>query len=147
MLLDIDGVISPLGGAGKHDDYLVYSIDWATWRIPNIVVNFLKEISNKVEFVGSSTWERDASGLFRDMGLKVSLYVSFEESEDPAWQKSTGLKRFVNAYPERKMIILDDQFPQDFIDFAARTKHATIVPIDGVLGLTEANMAQIRELL
>src|SRR4051812_8368919 len=114
LLLDIDGVLSPLGKIDT-DECIIQGNGWTTWYIPYDTVALLHRLKDKVTFVCSSTWERDAASLFRTIFIPVEDYVIFPPTMPEEWSKGRGYQDYIADAPQ-PLVILDDEFTEDFIE-------------------------------
>ena len=146
LLLDIDGVISPLGQVDLEKS-LVFNNGWATFRVPHHFIFFLKALEDRVDFICSSTWEDDAAPLFQAMGIDVKSYIYFESYSGYQWHKTAGLKAFIAENEGRDFIILDDEFDEEFLAWASSTPNVHALQIDGDLGLSRKNCLAIANIL
>ena len=143
IVLDIDGVLSPLGTI-DHDDYLICQTGWASWRVPFETVVFLHELLPQVEYVWGSMWMADAYKLSRSMTLPVHSHIEFGNTSPDVWQKSVGYKSFANAGSPRPILFIDDEFTEKEWDWASQTPNVHLYSPDPLKGLVQADYDAIR---
>ena len=76
ILLDIDGVLSPLGRL--NDEYVIIDLDgWSTIAIPHNNIEFIKTVNEKVKIVWSSSWEHISNNVCDKIDLPHFSFLQF----------------------------------------------------------------------
>ncbi|HUY23726.1 MAG TPA: HAD domain-containing protein [Candidatus Saccharimonadales bacterium] len=113
LILDVDGVISPIAGAhmGPLPD------TWSEWRrapsirmpvyfAPHMVLHLT---SLPVERIWCSTWEKevDEFGLSNDLGWAGQPFLRLPAPSRP-WNKLVAVREHLSSQPDRPFVWVDD---------------------------------------
>lgn len=137
ILLDIDGVISPMGGVEglKRRSRQVH---YSNFAVTDEVARFFSHLShNSIDVIWASTWEEESLVLGQELDIRDAGYLELGGLHKPGtWLKENAVKRFISKNKQRKIIWLDDETP-DFLINWAQENHSDILveriePMKGV---------------
>ncbi len=140
ILLDIDGVLSPLGAI----DGLVTKInmDWAYLSIPDSLLSLLIKIS-KHDVRWISTWGDLSNKINKKIEINVFPIVDIENNKSILWLKDVELIKFCKRNKRKDILIIDDEVHPDSELFNLR--NVTIVKPNYLTGINTKEEADIRK--
>ena len=141
ILLDIDGVISPLGQVYNP---IVIQHPYGSWAIPEHILWLFKNYEN-YEIIWASTWEEDSNLINRDLGIKDFNFINFTENSN-IWFRFESIKNLVSKQTNRTVILIDDEIPKKVSDWCAKNSINCIKP-DSVEGLTANDLKTIDKII
>lgn len=143
ILLDIDGVMNPLGLLNPQKSGLEpLRHHWGTWYINPAWKSLLASLSKLDKPIWVSTWEDESNVILQHYGLPTWDYISLEpplplmKTETiklPAVEAWTAR----NLHPNEPVIWIDDELEQDAFDWAENRKNTMLVKTDPEVGLTK----------
>lgn len=143
LLLDIDGVISPLGRI-HNDDYVIVNNDYSTWNIPFNAVNLIRNsLDDGHNIIWASAWESVSNHINKELNLDSFDYLTFD-NDDALWFKFTSIKNFVKTIPQNIHIVwVDDEIPPEVFEWADNQPNITCIIPNGLTGLSELDIESI----
>lgn len=144
ILLDIDGVIAPL--YSTDEEFHLIDIQWTRFTIPIKIAEFIKDISNSVNIIWSSSWEKDSCVVSEELNFNIDNYISFPESSGNDWFKINELKKFIEDNNNKQIMIIDDELCEFSSEFNLYDNLTIVCPDDRV-GLSLKNMKEIEQWL
>lgn len=142
ILLDIDGVISPLGQV--YNPILIQH-PYGTWAIPEHIILWLFKNYENYEIVWASTWEEESNFINRDLGIKDFNFIEFTENNS-IWFKFDSIKNFVSGQKNRTIILIDDETPTKTSDWCSNNLINCIKP-NSIEGLTVNDLKTINKII
>ena len=144
ILLDIDGVLSPLSLV--RDECYIVNLPWTTLVIPTRICDFIHEIEDKTDILWASSWEDASLQVSRDLKLNVNRYIKFNNliSVKDEWFKISGIKKFCNENKRRKILLIDDEVESTYYELN-QIKNLSTIRINPLSGITNEDMKSIRE--
>lgn len=142
ILLDIDGVISPLGQVYNP---IVIQHPYGSWAIPEHIILWLFKNYENYEIIWASTWEEDSNLINRDLGIKDFNFINFTENSN-IWFKFESIKNLVSKQTNRTVILIDDEIPKKVSDWCAKNLINCVKP-DSVEGLTTNDLKTIDKII
>lgn len=141
VLLDIDGVLHPLGRVAEPGRIVNFQ-GWQSTYIPerlDSIVHYM--LTRRTKWI--STWENISNEISKSYNLPSLEYLVLGAyKENASWLKESAILDYVNSKKFTKFLIIDDELPED----SALRSHGRvkiIVP-DGLLGLSEDEIALIK---
>lgn len=134
ILLDIDGVLSPLTIVDEKtftvkigDDHII--------EIPERLINFIKEIK-KHTVIWESTWGKYSNDLFKLLNLSDSKYLTYPHTNfnNGIWLKEPAVSYFAKTHPDDSILLLDDDVPSN--SKLNDLSNLTILVTNSKLGIT-----------
>lgn len=146
ILMDIDGVLAPLGAIDR--DRALTIIDFHGWErlaFPDDLLNFLSDLQkdNRITITWSSTWEDFSNLVFDHTKDFFSPYLTFDSSKNDLWLKEWDLLNYINDRPKTKFLIIDDEIPDE--SKLPHLKNVDVIKTDPVNGLSKENIHFIEE--
>jgi hypothetical protein len=143
LLLDVDGVLNPIGGGPPpgytRDDSNGFRVTWsARHRM------WLRELAKYYEMVWATTWEHKANEAFAPLlGLPQLDVIEFTSKRQGETWKLTDVKDFVG---DRPCSWIDDDLYNDAHAWADNRGIPTLLirPMSSV-GLTQAHVSDLEE--
>lgn len=146
LLLDIDGVMSPLNSIA-YDEYIIVPNDYSTWTIPFTNYNVLMDVfesGNKV--VWASAWEEVSNNINHSLKLPKFDYIKFTDTSSYDWFKFFNVKEFVeNVDKNVEVLWVDDEIPEDVFDWIEQHENLSYIKPDSGEGLNEDERIKILE--
>jgi HAD domain in Swiss Army Knife RNA repair proteins len=144
LLLDVDGVICPVGLDQKQRRPKVFiQAGSEVIGFPEWMPRMLRDLRSTFELVWATAWNREANELLAPLlGLPPLAVVEFDETAGPgeSW-KLSGIQRFVG---NRAFAWIDDDIGHDAIAWAkARRAPTLLVETQIDRGLDEVAMEQL----
>lgn len=127
ILLDIDGVISPMGGV-EGLKRKSRQVQFSNFAVTDRVERFFSRLSHdNVDVIWASTWEEESLVLGQELGIRDSGYLELGGMhEQGTWFKENAVKNFISKNGHRKIVWLDDEIPDDLIKWA-KENHSSIL--------------------
>lgn len=145
ILLDIDGVIAPLGRIEK-DDYSIIDLDgWSTIAVPNENLIFIKDLKKLIEIIWSSSWEKTSNKICEKANLENFNYLKFPNTQQDYWNKLPVIIEFINNNVSKEILLLDDEIDSYSYNLINQYENVSIINIEPIQGLTEANKKKVFE--
>lgn len=142
ILLDIDGVLAPLGRV--NEEFTVVNLDgWSIVAIPNNNIDFIKNISRLVEIVWSSSWENTSNNICDKANLANFSFLQFHNTQQNHWNKLSALVEFIEKNYDVDILILDDDIDLRSRQILNKYDNVSIVDIEPVYGLTIKDKADV----
>lgn len=142
VLLDIDGVIHPLGSVSEPGRLIDFQ-GWQSTYIPerlDSIVHYM--LTRRTKWI--STWEEISNEVSKSYNLpSLEHIVLGAYKEHASWLKESALLDYVNSKKFTKFLIIDDELPSD----SALRSHGRVeffVP-DGLRGLSEEEITLIKK--
>lgn len=143
LLLDVDGVLNPLGGKQPqgfdHYDFLGYDVYLSQQH-----GKWLNDLTDFCDLTWATTWEDDANHLIGPaIGLPKLPVIHFEHA---SLQDMTYKLKDVSKYvgEDRAVIWLDDDLFTDAFQWAKKRPGATLlIRQNPKVGLTEESIAGV----
>jgi len=139
LLLDVDGVVCPLGDAAP--DQVPIASTYVSLSHHRLLPNWLAELTHVFELVWATTWEHDANELLAPLlGLPDLPVISFAGTVVGPGEtvKLPAIRRFVG---DRSFAWVDDRLGIDATAWAAHRRPATLLrDIDPALGLAREDI-------
>lgn len=149
ILLDIDGVISPMGavdGLKRRSRQVAYS----NFAVTDEVASFFAELSHDgVDIIWASTWEDECVVLGDELGIRNSGYIAFGGMHrGNNWFKENAAKKFITDNKHRKIAWLDDETPDHLISWA-KSSHSDIFAeqVEPMKGVNSDLMTRLEDFL
>jgi len=141
LLIDVDGVLCPLGSRGGEP---LLDVPGSYARYAEATPGRLQRLSASFELVWATAWEDDANDVLAPLfGLPPLRVVRFDEDEadiGDSW-KLPAIARFVR---DRPCAWIDDDIGIDSETWAARRKVPTLfLEIAGDCGLAQADVERL----
>lgn len=145
VLLDIDGVLNPLGKSAPPG-FRTYFLDGFEVALSDRHGAWLQSLVGKAELVWASTWEYTANeSVGKMLGLPPLPAVAFGKGRDGDTWKMAAVSEWVG---DRPFVWIEDDLFLDAYDWAKeRAARSLLVKPSGHVGLTEAAIEQIDEFL
>lgn len=149
LLLDIDGVLSPLGATHGLTSY-GRSVQRAQWRVRDQVAEELRALNQVCAIVWASGWEEESFVLGSELGLRADGFLDSEASfaGRSLWFKEDAVLDYLRENTHRKIIYAEDEIPTGFADICRRVHSDILVlDVDGQVGLASEDFSTIRKFL
>jgi hypothetical protein len=144
LLLDVDGVVCPLGEAAN--DQIAIAGTYVSLSHHRLLPVWLAELANAFELVWATTWEDDANAILSPLlGLPDLPVIGFRGTIVGPGEtvKLPPVRRFVG---DRAFAWVDDRLGVDAIAWAAHRPVATFLrDIDPATGLTRRDIDALLE--
>lgn len=141
ILMDIDGVLSPLSRV--DEPYSLIKIPWATFAIPDYILDYLKTNLMKLRgFTWSSSWENSSNAINEYLGVPNSPFIHFpNDKEETLWFKDKYLVDFCLKNCKQEILIVDDSIPK--VSKLRSISNVTLISPDPLYGLSEDDFNRI----
>lgn len=148
LLLDIDGVVSPLYNF-KGDDYILVPVGYATWKIPFKTVNMILDVAeSENKIVWESTWEDVSNRINQSLDIEDFQYLEYSNNNSDIWFKFDSVKKFLKTCPKGCQIVwVDDEIPEEIVEWSHGQSGLVCVVPDGREGLTDNEIEFIKNIL
>jgi len=149
ILIDIDGVLSPLGSTTK--DAFKIQTEWCTWSINGYIAGWLYFLSKlPVNLISISAHEDNIKDLTDYFELPELDYLIFEDNNS-VWAKKDSIEAAIKSIRDikgnsHKIVLIDDEIPVSFQIELQSLGVTTLVP-DSRYGLLEKDIKTINSLL
>lgn len=146
ILLDIDGVLSPLGRL--NDEYVIIDLDgWSTIAIPHNNIEFIKTVNEKVKIVWSSSWEDISNNVCDKIDLPHFSFLQFYNTQQKHWNKLPSIVKFIEQNCDADILIIDDEVDTNAKEVLNKYKNITIIDIEPICGLSKIDKDRILDWL
>ena len=115
LLLDVDGVICPIGSSLKAEKVIRVKSGWNSGYIKNGVVHWLKEISDKYQVIWFTSWLEDANKINELINIKKFRVIDVLNNQNNTriWNKWGVLEALCNKNIDYQFIVIDDEAPEE----------------------------------
>lgn len=146
VILDIDGVISPMYTPFKDGDFVIRN-SYCTWILPVENVEWFKELDDYTDLRWGSSWEDESNLIAREFLNRDLPYLDFHSMDSTSeWTKIKTMLDFVMNNPHRQIIIVDDEMTlRDKSRLEAIGAHCYIP--DTRIALTEIDRVNIMRMI
>lgn len=144
LLLDVDGVLRPLGGSNATAELVIDGPDLEIIFFDPELPGRLERLSDHFELTWATMWERDANKhLAPALGLPPLRWVAFDDEDGSPGvsAKLPAVRRFV---AERPFAWIDDDLGNDVIKWCSeRSIRSLALEIDPTTGLCDSHVEEL----
>lgn len=144
VLMDIDGVLAPLGAVAG--DPLVVRSTWVTWVIKRSIADWFCGLTDKVDVMWASTWQDEVAPLNEALGIKLP-FLEFDRDDGTEWFKTSRIRQFLEENDYETIVWVDDEHDAASQSLTEEFAELEVVTPDPAKGLNLHNVLQIHELL
>jgi hypothetical protein len=153
LLLDVDGVICPMGRPPEHEELLTIKAGWNRGYIRKDVASWLEAVARDYNIRWFTSWLGEANGI--NVMLKISSFpvvdVNAFNFNSELWQKWGAIKQFCKENRDVGIVVVDDDVPEDekIREFNEEkpSNLRLFKPKDPMVGLSGAEMKQISKMM
>lgn len=142
ILLDIDGVLGPIGSSVGPDAIWV-SGGWNSTLIGEHVPGLLRCLSQLGELVWYTSWQEEAHALEAPLGLPELDVVPMGNGDGAPYAKLDGLEGWERRQSFDRIVVLDDEIPAD----AIIPNGVAVIPVDPAEGLRFGHLDRVAQAL
>lgn len=148
IIMDIDGVLAPMGMVPDRDLPLDVDHDWGAWVVRERDALLLGQLVSgawgPVNFIWGSSWEGDSNLLADGLGLGPFPHVPHGDADQGphAWRKAAPFLEFIGQ-TQGPVLWVDDELDTPTIALAEADHRIRCLVPDGHLGLTPENWDEI----
>jgi hypothetical protein len=141
LLLDVDGVLNPLG-VGEAPGFVPYHLGGMRVLLSPEHGRWLSTLGDLYDLTWATSWERDADLIAEQIGLPMGLPVIVFTDQSEWTVKLPDVSRYVG---DRALAWVDDQIGPDVLAWAAtRLAPTLLVETDSRVGLTLEHVERLR---
>lgn len=147
LLLDIDGVISPLGKLAEDESYVKITGGWNKAYLRIGVIEWIKLAQEKYELVWGSSWGNESRFITDSLNLTQAPYIQVINGKcNYNWNKLDAIEQFCEQNPDKKIICVDDAATAKSLEGFKIPENITfIVPKNPLQGLSDDEMKMLLE--
>lgn len=135
ILMDIDGVLSPLGRV--NGKFATVNLDgWSTVAIPADNSELLKTISKLVKVVWSSSWEFISNNICNTFGIDSFEYIEIGNNNYSDWNKLPAIIKFIENNQHEQILLIDDEVDSVSQSILSKFNNLTIINTNPITGLS-----------
>ena len=145
LLLDIDGVICPLGLLLKSENYIKVSGGWNKGYIREKVVEWIRDIQQEFDVIWCSSWESETENITEKLGIKPFPYLGVNSGRHSYhWYKLDEIEKNCVENPKREIICVDDAVDeQALLNFEIPENLKFFKPANPLTGLSNTEMTDL----
>lgn len=144
LLLDVDGVLRPLGGSNATAELVIDGPDFEVINFDPELPARLGRLADRFELTWATMWERDANRhLAPALGLPPLKWVAFDDEEGSPGvsAKLPAVQRFV---ADRAFAWADDDLGNDVVKWCSeRSIPSLALEIDPTTGLCDSHVEEL----
>lgn len=148
LLLDIDGVLSPLG-APRTDDFHTIESAYGNWWTTEHHLSFLySAIQSPAQFIWATAWEDMANLWCEYLNVPDQAYLDFSHTTntDTSWLKLEVVQNFLETSEHEHVVWIDDDFSAAALQWGAERGIHMVQP-DADVGLTTVQADEVLRML
>lgn len=152
ILVDIDGVLSPLGESVNK--FTVRTrVPYAEWYTTQEIQYVMEVLARYATLVSISTWEEDSLVFAKKAKFPITRFLQHTfPMFDQRWFKADAIHEFIEKNQDKKLVIFDDELSENKPEFAVlrsewNNKKVFIPEIDGERGINKDIMHKTLQFL
>jgi hypothetical protein len=151
VLLDIDGVLNPMGiAADREEDFTKVDAGWVSWMLAlEWHGKMVRQIHEQAKIVYVSSWEDDSNVASEFFELPEFEYVHFPRNKEDMTGKTWKIPT-IEKYAEKHdnpIVWIDDEVVDDAFEWAKNRPNTLIIKTDPDIGYTEEDHKKVMEFI